>query len=72
MASKNDYDSICTHLDYLPCEDDNPRHGALSKRERKLRRKISKVKHMLVRSLIEAAVLPDNNASERLLRPLKD
>lgn len=71
VASKKDYNAICAQVDYLLCKDDDTRHGELSERERKLRRKLSKVKHMLVRCLIEAAIPPDNNASERLLRPLK-
>ena len=62
---------IHAQLDYLLTVEDRGRHGGLSERERKLRASLSKAKGMLVVCLTEAGVPPDDDASERLLRPLK-
>lgn len=71
VATEEQRAGICAQLDYLLMSDDGGRHGELSERERKLRASLSRVKEMLVVCLEEAAVPPDNNATERLLRPLK-
>ena len=70
-ANEQQYAAICAELDYLLDASLDGHHGELSKRERKLKRKLAKSKHQLVVCLTVAEVPPDNNASERLLKPLK-